>query len=183
MENKLSPTLRGLVLRTAVVHTLTYFAVGFLAFTVFDYSQSFADPGLRDYMRQTSDPLVMAGVLFQPIRGALFGIVFYLLRDVLFRRGGWWVTWVTLVIIGIISPFGPAPGSIEGVIYTKLSIAAVWGGLIEVVVQSLLLSTLLFYWVTRPRKRWLDWLLIVLFIVALGLPALGLLSQPVSSGS
>lgn len=178
----MSPTLRGFVVRTAVVHTLTYFAVGLLAFTVFDYSQRFADPSLRDYMRQTNHPLVMAGVLFQPIRGALFGIVFYLLRDVLFRRGGWWITWVTLVVIGIVSPFGPAPGSIEGVVYTKVPIGAVWGGLIEVVVQSLLLSTLLFHWVSHPRKRWLNWLLMVLFIVALGLPVLGLLSQPASSG-
>jgi hypothetical protein len=178
MESAMAPTLRGLVARTAVVHTLTYFAVGILAFTVFDYSQRFADPGLRDYMRQTNHPLVMAGVLFQPIRGALFGIVFYLLRDVLFRRHGWWVTWVTLVVIGIVSPFGPAPGSIEGIIYTKLSIGSVWGGLIEVAVQSLLLSTLLFYWVRHPRKRWLNWLLMVLFVVALALPVLGLLSQP-----
>jgi hypothetical protein len=176
------PTLRGLVARTAVVHTLTYFAVGLLAFTVFDYSRRFAEPGLREYMRQTDHPLVMAGVLFQPIRGALFGIVFYLLRDVLFRRRGWWVTWVSLVVIGIVSPFGPAPGSIEGLIYTKVSIGALWGGLVEVVVQSFLLSTLLFYWVNHPRKRWLSGLLIVLFIVALALPALGLLSGPGTSG-
>jgi uncharacterized membrane protein len=182
MADATALSLRGTVVRTAVVHTLSYFAVGFLAFTVFDYSQRFADPGLRDYMRQTSDPLVMAGVLFQPIRGALFGVVFHLLRDVLFRPGGWWITWVTLVVIGIVSPFGPAPGSIEGLIYTKLSIGAVWGGLIEVVVQSFVLSTLLFHWVTHPRKRWLSWLLTVLFIVALGLPTLGLLVQPVVSG-
>jgi uncharacterized membrane protein len=182
MPDAMALTLRGAVARTAVVHTLSYFAVGLLAFTVFDYSQRFADPVLRDYMRQTSDPLVMAGVLFQPIRGALFGTVFYLLRDVLFRRGGWWITWVTLVVIGIVSPFGPAPGSIEGVIYTKLPIGAIWGGLIEVVVQSFVLSTLLFHWVIHPEKRWLSWLLTGLFIVALGLPILGLLSQPVGAG-
>jgi hypothetical protein len=182
MREAIALSLRGIVARTAVVHTLSYFAVGLLAFTVFDYSQRFADPVLRDYMRQTSDPLVMAGVLFQPMRGALFGAVFYLLRDVIFRRGGWWITWVTLVVIGIVSPFGPAPGSIEGLIYTKVPIGAVWGGLIEVVVQSFVLSALLFHWVMHPEKRWLSWLLTVLFIVALGLPALGLLSQPGGSG-
>jgi hypothetical protein len=177
-ENHRPLTLRGLVARAAVVHTVSYFAVGILAFTVFDYTARFSEPGLRDYMRPTNDPLVMAGVLFQPIRGALFGAVFYLLRDVLFRRRGWWVTWVTLVVIGIVSTFGPAPGSIEGVIYTKVPIGVLWGGLAEVLVQSLLLSTLLFHWVHHPERRWLGGLFVVLFVVALGLPGLGLISQP-----
>jgi hypothetical protein len=175
-------TLLGTVARSAVVHTVTYFAAGILAFTAFDYASRFADPGLRDFMRQTNDPLVMAGVLFQPIRGALFGIVFYLLRDVLFRPGGWWITSVTLVVIGIVSPFGPAPGSIEGIIYTTLPVRALWGGLLEVVVQSLLLSTILFHWVRHPNKRWLSRLLVLLFLIALALPGLGLLSRPATSG-
>jgi hypothetical protein len=171
-------TLWGIVARTTVVHTITYFAVGFLAFTLFDYSERFADPGLRGYMRQTDDPLVMAGVLFQPIRGALFGVVLYLLREVLFRRSGWWIAWVTLAVVGIISPFGPAPASIEGLIYTKLPVTGLWGGLLEVLTQSFLLSVLTFHWVTHPDKRWLSRLYIALFVITLGLPTLGLLSRP-----
>jgi hypothetical protein len=170
-------TLPGIVGRAAVVHTLTYFVVGFLAFTLFDYSERFAEPGLRGYMRQTDHPLVTAGVLFQPIRGALFGVVFYLLREVLFRRNGWWITWAALAVIGIISPFGPAPGSIEGLIYTRLSIASIWGGLLEVLAQSFLLASLTFHWVNHPEKRWLTRLLVGLFVLALCLPVVGLLAQ------
>ena len=169
-------TLPGIAARAAVVHTLTYFAVGILALNLFDYSEKFADPGLRSYMRQTDDPLVMAGVLFQPIRGALFGAVFYLLREVLFRRHGWWIAWATLVVVGIVSPFGPAPGSIEGLIYTKLSMRSLWGGILEVLTQSLLLSVLTFHWVNHPEKRWLTRVLVTLFVIALGLPVIGLLS-------
>src|SRR3990172_9686644 len=95
-------TFWAITLRTIVVHTVTYFFVGLLAFTLFDYSARFADPALSSFMRQTNDPLVTAGVLFQPLRGLLFGIVFYLLRDVLFRRkNGWLIMWITLVVIGI----------------------------------------------------------------------------------
>jgi hypothetical protein len=50
-----------------------------------------------------------------------------------------------LVVTGVVSPFGPAPGSIEGLIYSKLPVGSLWGGLLEVVLQSLLLSTLLPY--------------------------------------
>jgi hypothetical protein len=170
------PTFLGITLKTIVVHTITYFAVGLFAFTVFDYSTRFADPSLSCFMRQTDDPLVAAGPLLQPIRGLLFGIVFYLLQDVLFRgRGGWFTMWVMLVLVGIFSTFGPSPGSVEGMIYTTLPIRGQLFGLIEVLLQSLLLSIVTTFWVTHANVRWLNWVLGVLFIIFLVLPALGLL--------
>lgn len=172
------PALWGIVARTAVVHTLTYFIVGLVAYSLFDYSTKFADPVLSSVMRQTNDPLVQAGVLFQPIRGVLFGLVFYLLRDVLFRqKNGWLKMWFTLVVIGIISTFGTAPGSIEGLIYTKARFDGLSGGGLEVLSQSFLLSVLVCYWVGHPEKRWLNWVLGILFFIALLLPALGLLAR------
>jgi hypothetical protein len=180
--NEKQLTLWGIVARTAVAHTVTYFAVGLIAFGLFNYSERFADPALSFLMRQTDDPLVQASVLFQPIRGLLFGLVFYLLRDALFRqKNGWLVMWITLVVIGIIATFGTAPGSIEGLIYTKLAFTGLWGGLAEVLSQSFLLSVLTFYWVNHPEKGWLNWGLGILFFIALILPALGLLARKVSS--
>jgi hypothetical protein len=175
-------TLWGIVSKTAIIHTLTYFVVGLIAFSLFNYSARFADPALGSLMRQTDDPLVQAGVLFQPIRGILFGLVFFLLRDVIFRhKYGWLILWVTLVVVGILSTFGTAPGSIEGLIYTKVSFEGLWGGLIEVLSQSFIFSILVFTWVKHPEKRWLNWALGILFFIALLLPALGLLARQVGS--
>ncbi len=175
------PTFWGIVLKTIVAHTVTYVAVGLVAFTVFNYTTRFADPTLRSFMRQTNDPLVAAGPLFQPARGFLFGIVFYLLRNVLFReRDGWLRMWIILVFVGIFSTFGPAPGSIEGLIYTTLPLKGQLVGLSEVLLQSLLLSVVTFVWVRSPGRRWLTWLLGILFFIALFLPALGLLVEQVA---
>lgn len=169
-------TFWGITLRTIVVHTITYFIVGLFAFTILDYSARFAEAGLSSFMRPTDNPLVMAGPLFQPIRGILFGLVFYLLRDVFFgRKNGWLTMWIVLVIVGIFSTFGPSPGSVEGLVYTTVPVSRQLVGLIEVLVQSLLLSFVLFYWVNHPEKRWLTWMLVVGFIIVLVLPALGLL--------
>jgi hypothetical protein len=181
-ENHAAITLTSIALKTTVVHTVTYFVIGLIAFSLFDYSARFADPALRFLMRKTNEPLVQAGILFQPIRGILFGLVFYLLRDALFpKKNGWLITWITLVVVGIISTFGTAPGSIEGLIYTKVSFDGLEGGLVEVLSQSMLLSVLTFYWVNHPEKRWLSWLLVILFLLALILPTLGLLASRVSS--
>ena len=170
------PTFWGITLKTIVAHTVTYAAVGLFAYTVFDYTARFAAPALSSFMRQTDHPLVTAGPLFQPIRGFLFGIVFYLLRGILFRaRDGWLRMWVMLVFVGIFSTFGPAPGSIEGLIYTTLPIKGQLAGLSEVLVQSLLLSIVTCGWVTARNQRWLNWVLGLLFFIVLLLPTLGLL--------
>lgn len=165
-----------LAVKTIIVHTVTYFFMGLIASTLLDYGSWYAESYLSGFMRQINDPLVMAGPLFQPIRGLLFAVVFYLLRDLLFgRRNGWLIMWVMLVFVGILSTFGPSPGSVEGMIYTIVPFADHFKGWPEVMIQALLFSLILTYWVVHPEKRWLTWLLVVVFVIVLILPLLGLL--------
>jgi hypothetical protein len=118
----------------------------------------------------------MAGPLFQPIRGFLFGFVFYLLREPFFRRPrGWLILWATLVVIGIIGQFTGGLGSIEGLVYSRIPVSFQLTLLPEVFVQTLLLSALLFYWIRHPKK-WLNWVLGVAFLLILIFPALGLMA-------
>lgn len=131
----------GLSLRTIVAHTVTYSLMGVLAMTFLDYADQFSQPAMAPWMRQTTDPMVMAGPLFQPIRGVVFALVFYPLREILFtRKNGWRVMWWILVGLGILSTFGPTPGSIEGMVYTTIPIWNQLTGWLEVVPQALLLS-------------------------------------------
>ncbi|MCB0157559.1 MAG: hypothetical protein KDD83_05475 [Caldilineaceae bacterium] len=167
-------SLRSVMAKTVVVHTVTYFVAGILAFTLFDYATKFADPRLGGLLRPTNTPIVAAGPALQVVRGLMFGVVFYLLRDPLFTRPrGWLTLWTTLVVVGIFSTFGPAPGSVEGLIYTTLPVGGQLGGLIEVIAQALLLSVVLFYWVNHPEKRWLNWVLGGFFVLVLVFSALG----------
>jgi hypothetical protein len=121
--------------------------------------------------------MVKAGVLFQPIRGLIFALVFYPLAEILFgRRSGWLVMGWMLVGLGILSTFAPAPASIEGMIYTTLGLPNITS-YIEIVPQAFLLSGILFYWVNHPEKKWLNWVLGIVFVIIMGLPVLGLLAQ------
>lgn len=173
-----------LLWKTVVVHTVTYFLAGLVAMTLFDYARVFAEEGLRGFMRGTDEPLVMAGPLFQPLRGVLFALAFYPLRGVLFGKArGWLVTWLMLVTVGIFSTFGPAPGSLEGFIYTTVPVGRQLGGLIEVLAQSCLLSWVLYAWVNHPGNRWLTWGLNVAFAVVMLLPTLGLLARAFLPGA
>jgi hypothetical protein len=173
-ERQLS--LSHLTVKTVIVHTITYFVAGILAYTLGGYEKSFSEPPLSYLMRPTSDPLVMAGPLFQPIRGVIFASALYPLRSVLFtERRGWLILWWLLLALGVLSTFGPSPGSVEGMIYTTLPPLKQILGLWEVLLQSLLFSVILFYWVNHPEKRWLSWTLGITFSIVIILPVLGLL--------
>jgi len=171
-------TCAGVILRTCVVHTVTYFAAGIVAYAALDYSRRFEEPPLSLLMRSTSDPLVAAGPLFQPLRGILFGLVLWLIRECVFgRRRGWLVAWTILAVLGIINPFGPAPGSIEGLIYTRIPLRIQLVGLTEVVAQSLLLAGVTCYWVSHPRAKWLTVMLVTLFVLVIALSVAGIAAR------
>ena len=176
-ERRLSLSI--LTLKTVVVHTITYFVAGFLAYTLGGYEKTFSEPPLSYLMRPTSDPWVMAGPLLQPVRGVVFALALYPLRSVVFARPrGWLTLWWLLLALGVLSTFGPAPGSIEALIYTIIPPIDQILGLWEVLLQSLLFSGMLFYWVNHPEKRWLNWTLGVVFVIVMILPLLGLLLAP-----
>ena len=167
----------SVVYRTTVIHTVTYFVIGVLSFLLFDYRLKYADPAVAATLRQTNDPLVTAGPLLQILRGFLFGIAFYTLKDWLFpKQRGWLTLWLVLLIVGILSPFSAAPGSIEGVIYSSLPLWFHLMSLPELVIQSFLLAFLTQYWVNHPEKRWLNTLMTIPFVAIVSLALLGVLS-------
>src|SRR5437764_13591505 len=170
-------TLPGLTIKTIVVHAVTYFIAGILAYSLNDYQTTYSQPPLSYLMRPTSDRLVMAGPLFQPIRGLIFALAFYPLRSVLFGTPrGWLTLWWLLLAVGVLSTFGPAFGSVEGLIYTTITPRTQLLGLWEVVLQSFLFSVILFHWVNQPQTRWMRWALSTAFGIVLLLPVLGLMT-------
>jgi len=173
------PRFSRLAIITIVVHTVTYFVVGLLAFWLFDYRELYARPDVAGLMRQTTDPVVMVGPVFQPLRGFVFALAIYPVREIIFNRPrGWLGLWGLFVALGIVSTFGPSPGSIEGLIYTVISVPHQLLGLVEVVIQSGLLAFGVVYGVKQPERRWLNWLMLVVFVLVILLPLVGLLAGP-----
>ena len=174
MNTEKQITFLGLTIKTIVVHTFTYFIMGILALTFLEYKTAFAEPITREYMRQVDEPIVALGPALQFIRGILFAVAFYPLREILFeRKNGWLITWLLLVTLGILSTFGAAPGSVEGLLYTKMSVSLQISGWLEVMIQALLLSAILYYWVNHPEKKWLACILGIFFALVIIFSILG----------
>jgi hypothetical protein len=167
----------SIISKTTLVHTVTYFVIGVLSFLFLDYSANYADPTVAVALRPTNHPIVTAGPLFQILRGFLFGIAFYALRDLIFpKQRGWLTLWLVLLIVGVFSPFSAAPGSIEGVVYSTLPMWFHLLSLPELIIQSFLLAYLTHYLMNHPEKKWLSIVLGTMFVVIVLLALLGILS-------
>lgn len=163
----------SLTLKMMVTHTATYLVAGLLASAVFNYAEAFASPPWVSFMRQLDDPIVALGPAVQPVRGLIFAMVLMPFMEVILKQPrGWLYLWGLFVGIGILSTFGAASGSVEGLVYTILPFGPLFG-LPEVLAQSLALSFIFVYWANHPEARWLTWLMWIAFVLAIGLPLLG----------
>jgi len=137
--------------KVTLAHFITYMVCGIIAFNLFNYGDFVENLGFRP-MEEISMTMLVLG---QIIRGILFGIVIWLIKDSLIgKKLGWLKLWVTLVILGIFNTYGPNTGSIEGMIYLDLAqfeYVPVSGlfSLLEITVQPLLFSII----VTYQRKK------------------------------
>ena len=136
-------------------HMISYFILGLIAFILLDYKETFENPPMSYLMRSIDSPWVVAGPMLQVIRGFVFSVVLWTIKDsFLFKEYGWLKLWGLIVGLSILSTTGPAPGSIEGMIYTKIPIVDQLKGYFEVLPQTMLFSLFLNYWYMKPKKAW-----------------------------
>lgn len=141
--------------RITSIHTITYFVIGILSMFLFSYGESYGEGDLSAIMKPIGSPWVMAGPALQVFRGLLFSIILWPFRNVfLIGKNGWLKLWGLFLGLAILGTTGPAPGSIEGMIYTNFPVVDQIIGLRETVFQTLIFSLLIFFWYKKPNKVW-----------------------------
>jgi hypothetical protein len=141
--------------RLTACHIVTYFAVGIVAFLAFDYATAFRSEHFACWMRPTTSKWVALGPGLQWIRGIVFALALYPFRHVFLEGArGWLRLWGLMLGLVILGTAGPAPGSIEGLIYTTIPPLDQIVGLRETLAQSLIFSYLLVAWYRRPHRAW-----------------------------
>lgn len=140
--------------RCVAAHTATYLACGLLASEAFDYAAFWQADEMR-HMRPLDSPWVAAGPSLQVLRGLVFAAVLWPVRSTFLSSwDGFPRLWALLVGLGIVSTYGPSPGSIEGVIYTTTPLVSHLRGLPEVIVQSGAFALCLVGWHRHPSRAW-----------------------------
>ena len=171
----------GFLGRVIVAHFLTYFLMGIVfavsGLNVIVYYEQNPDPLVNAFFRPTTSLWVVAGPLFQLLRGALIALTLYPFRKVFLEdKRGWLYLWGIFLSLAILVPSGAAPGSMEGVIYTTLPFMLHLIGLPEIMLQTLAFSWLVVFWDHHQVKK-LSIPLVVVFTLILLMLVFGLLQN------
>lgn len=138
------------VLKVTGLHLLTYVVCGIIFSVLFDYHSLFTMEGVKDFMKEVGGTSTHIGPWVNVLRGILFGLALLLFKDSFIgQKFGWLKLWGILSIIGIINTPGPAPFSIEGVVYTTLPLEFHLKGLPEILVQTLMFA----YFMAKPASN------------------------------
>jgi hypothetical protein len=132
-------------------HVITYLLVGTVAAILLDYERLFEEPVIRDYMVAFGSTSLFLGPLLQLVRGVVIAIVMLPFRSALASaRNGWLHLWLLLIGVGIVSTSAAAPSSLEGVVYTRLPLWYHAIGLPEMLIQTLIFSSLVHAHLRHP---------------------------------
>ena len=137
--------------KVIAAHIITYTVVTLIAMPLtFDYADSVVELMGFKPLDEISIGAVFIGQIF---RGLLLGIVIWWIKDsIIGKKLAWLKLWAILVILGIFNTYGPAHGSIQGLIYLApiedIPVSASLG-ILETMAQPLLFSIV----VTFQRKK------------------------------
>lgn len=135
---------RNFVFRVTIIHLLTYFICGLIFSKLFNYEYLFKLNNIKYFMRDAYSSASLIGILVQIIRGIILGFILICFKDnILKKKNAWLYLWLVFIGLGVICTPAASPGSIEGLIYTKLPLEFHLKILLEIIIQPLLFSLMI----------------------------------------
>jgi hypothetical protein len=162
--------------RVVAAHVIAYFIAGVVAMNVFNYEELFSSGTISLLMKPTTLPIIAFGPCLQIIRGLIMALVLLPVRKVLTEEKYGFLTLALLILgLSVLSTFGPAFGSVDGFIYTKLSFMEHIIGYPEAILWISLLTGILWIFY-RFEKKAINITAIVLLILIFSMSTMGYLA-------
>ena len=105
------------------------------------------------FMRPSDDPIVALGLPMQIPHGALLALALVSFRSVIVSPRGWPKLWFLIWVLTGIGAVITGPGSLAGMVYTRLGFSNPLVGLPAVTLQTLAFAGLLRRWERRVDAR------------------------------
>ena len=136
-----------------LLHVVTYIVMGIIFMTLQDYAGAFATQERFALFRPLDSPIVGAGPFVQILRGGLLSIFVYpLFSKIIIKKNGWLLLFTVMFGFTAMSSYNMIPGMINTLVEGG-SFADVMVGTVEITVQMLVFSILIFKWEKRSGRK------------------------------
>jgi hypothetical protein len=140
-------------IRFILVHVISYIFIGVVFMNLQNYASAFITMEGFSNFRSLDSTIVRLAPVFQIFRGAFFAFILYPFYDKIIKSDYAWVKLFFLIWgFSFIGSVAPIPGSIEGMIYTKTSLAEHLIGIPEVTIQIFVFSWFFVKWENRTER-------------------------------
>jgi len=151
----LKPTKRFVyfTIRFILVHVITYIFIGVVFKNFQNYAGVFIEIEHLSNFRSLNSTIVKLAPVFQIFRGAFFAFILYPFYTTIIKSDYAWVKLFFLIWgFSLFGSVAPIPGSIEGIIYTKMTLAEHLIGMPKVTVQIFVFSWFFVKWENRTER-------------------------------
>jgi len=140
-------------LRFTIVHVLTYIFIGVIFMNFENYAGAFIQMNEFANFRPLDSTIVNLAPLFQIFRGAFFAFILYPFYNKIIKSEYNWLKLFFLIWgFALIGSVAPIPGSIEGLIYTKVSLIEHLIQMAKITVQIFVFSWFFVKWENRTER-------------------------------
>lgn len=151
----LKPSKRSVyfTIRFILVYVMTYIFIGVIFMNLQDYASAFITLEKFSSLRSLDSTIVRLAPVFQIFRASFFAFILYPFYNIIIKSEYAWVK-LFFIIWGfsLIGSVAPIPGSIEGMIYTKMSLAEHLIRIPEVTVQIFVFCWFFVKWENRTER-------------------------------
>lgn len=140
-------------IRFILVHVISYIFIGVVFKNFQNYAGAFISIEQFSNFRSLDSTIVKLAPLFQILRGAFFAFILYPFYNKIIKSDYAWVK-LFFVIWGfsLVGSPAPIPASIEGIIYTEMSLTEHLMGLPEITAQIFVFSWFFVKWENRTER-------------------------------
>ena len=138
--------------RVTALHTIAYFIAGLFAVRFMSYSAEFGSDTMANILLPVDHWQVAIGLGLQPFRGIIIGLVLLPFKNIILADKGWIKLAILVLGLSYLSTIGPAIGSFDGYIFTKVPLKYHLLGIPETLIYIFLFTSLISFWYKYPWR-------------------------------
>ncbi|MTI71830.1 MAG: hypothetical protein FH751_16395 [Firmicutes bacterium] len=154
MSSIMNKKLLNYIVRFTLTFVMIFIITEMIFTNLLSYLESFTNLGSLKYIHSFKSPILNVSPFMKIVYSIIIALILYpFYKDIIKSKRGYLKLFIILWGLALIGSVECIPGSIEGFIYTKISLLEHFLVALEVTVQMMIFTLIFFKWERNVYKR------------------------------